>query len=51
MINAVRVRVVAGSNNLLNEAYKLCWEGDRLLGVDDHALDAMRYALHAVMQK
>jgi phage terminase large subunit len=51
LINAVRVKVVSGSNNLLNEAYKLCWEGDRLLGVDDHAIDALRYALHAVMGK
>ena len=45
LLNAQKVRVVAPSSNLLREAYSLAWDGDRLLAVDDHAIDAMRYAL------
>jgi len=45
MLNAQKVKIVLPAHNLLREAYSLSWEGDRLLAADDHAIDALRYAL------
>jgi len=43
-LNTQPIRIVKPSPHLLAEAFSLRWEGDRLIG-EDHALDAMRYAL------
>lgn len=49
ILNALCVKIEKGSENLLSEAYSVEWaDEDRLYARDDHALDALRYAIHAI---
>ena len=48
LLNKYRVKITDASKNLIKEAQNLSWKDDRNLEGADHAIDALRYALHKI---
>lgn len=49
ILNSLSVKIEKSSENLISEAYSVEWASeDKLYARNDHALDALRYAIHAI---
>lgn len=48
LLNRYHIKITKSSTNLIKEAQNLLWKDDKNLEGSDHAIDALRYAVHKV---